>query len=222
MPKLSAVRKKFLAEATTRYKESLPGSQGEEYLAKRGLTHPRVLETVAKFRLGYVAEPLPGHEMYQGMLAIPYIRQSDNKEWSVVSMRFRCVTPGCEHPTHGKYMSEPGIPPRLFNTMALIQENDKIAICEGEIDTITAQACGVPAVGVAGVESWKDHFAEPFKGYETVYILADGDEPGMKFASKVAKTLPNAKILPSKPGHDVNSMFMTEGLGARFIKERIK
>lgn len=219
MPKLSAMQKRFLEEATKKYKAALPGSPGEEYLATRGLTSQAIADEVNRFCLGFVAEPLPGHEMFRGMLAIPYIRQAPGEKWSVVSMRFRCVTPDCEHPNHGKYMSAPGDTPRIFNTMALIKSDDTIAICEGEIDAITAHACGVPAIGIAGVESWKPHFKEPFLGYEVVYILADGDEPGMKFASKVAKTLPNAKILPSRAGEDVNSEVMK--FGKRALLERI-
>ena len=220
MPKLSSMQKKFLEEATRKYKAALPESPAAEYLETRGLNSPAIAEEVSKFCLGYVADPLPGHEMFRGMLAIPYIRQAPGGKWSVVSMRFRCVTPDCEHSNHGKYMSVPGDTPRIFNTMALIKSDDKIAICEGEIDAITANVCGIPAIGIAGVESWKPHFREPFLGYDVVYILADGDEPGMKFASKVTKTLPNAKILPSRQGEDVNSEVLK--YGKRALLERIK
>lgn len=215
MPKLSDVQKTFLREATSRYRESLPGSPAERYLESRGIS----AETANKFRLGYAAEPLPGHDMFRGMLAIPYMRWSPGSGWSVVSMRFRCVEPGCEHPTHGKYMSTPGDSPRIFNTLAVHQNEDTISVCEGEIDAITATANGIPAVGIAGVESWKTHFRKLFRGYETVFILADGDEPGMKFANKLAKTLPNAKIIPSAPGEDVNSEIQNNGPDA--LKEKV-
>lgn len=217
MPKLSDVQKKFLENATSQYRESLPGSPAEEYLASRGFQPGDT--AVGKFRLGYVADPLPGHEMYRGMLAIPYLRRSPDGFWTVVTMRFRCIQPGCEHPTHGKYMSSPGDPPRLFNTLALIDNDDTIAITEGEIDAISATISGIPAVGVAGVETWKDHFTEPFLGYETVFVLADGDEPGMKFAHNLSKKLPNVKIIPMSPGEDVNSEFVKDGLES--LKEKI-
>lgn len=215
MAKLSAMRKKFLWEAAGKYKASLAESPAAQYLESRGLLVPEA----AQFGLGYVADPLPGHEMYQGMLAIPYLRQAQGERWSVVSMRFRCVEPECEHDGHPKYRSEAGDTPRIFNTNALIKSDDRIAICEGEIDAITATIAGVPAIGIAGVESWKPHFREPFLGYEVVYILADGDDPGMKFASKLAKSLPNAKVLPSRPGEDVNSMFTK--FGPQSLLERV-
>lgn len=217
MPTLSDAQKKFLEEATTRYKKSLPESEAERFLAKRGLAGE---EDLQNFCLGYVADPLPGHEMFRGMLAIPYTRRSPNGGWSVVSMRFRCVESGCEHPSHGKYMSAPGDKPRMFNTLALQTSDDVIAICEGELDAITAKICGVPAVGIAGVEAWLPHFREPFRGYETVYILADGDEPGLRFANKLAKVLPNARILPSQHGEDVNSEMLQYGKGALLDKIR--
>lgn len=221
MPKLSAVQKRFLADATTAYKESLPGSVGEEFLASRGLTSEAIATEVSKFRLGYVEDALPGHEYYKGMLAIPYMRWSPGSGWSVVSIRFRCITAGCDHSGHPgeKYSTVSGDTPRLFNTRALLQADDTICICEGEIDTITATACGLHAVGVAGVKTWKKHFTEPFLGYETVYILADGDTAGMEFANGLAERLPNSKILPSSQGEDVNSEVMT--YGKNVLLERI-
>jgi DNA primase len=215
MPKLSNERKRYLAEAMFRYGRNLEDSPAVEYLDQRRLVGP----DVAKFRLGFVGDPLPGHDMYKGMLAIPYIRWSPGAGASVVSMRFRCITEGCDHPNHGKYMSAPGDSPRLYNTIAFLDNEDVIAICEGEIDTITATIAGIPAVGVAGVETWKPHFREPFLGYERVLILADGDDPGMRFANNVAKSLPNSTIVPCKPGEDVNSEYTKFGLES--LMERI-
>lgn len=155
--------------------------------------------------------------MYRGMLAIPYLRWSYG-EWSVVSIRFRCLDDH-EHEGHGKYNTVAGDRPRLFNTKALMTADDIICICEGELDTITAKACKVEAVGVPGATSWQRHFREPFLGYETVYVLADGDEPGIRFAEKVVKDLPNGKILPCPPGHDVNSLVLRDGPKA--LTERV-
>lgn len=220
MPKLSDVRKRFLAEATSRYAKSLPGSDAERFLVTRGLAAESIAEEVSRFRLGYVAEPLPGHEQYKGMLAIPYLRWSPGCGWSVVSIRFRCIVPHCAHEFHGKYNTVAGDTPRIYNTVALLRSDDRIAICEGEIDAITANVCGIPAVGIAGVKTWKDHFREPFLGYEVVYLLADGDNAGMEFANKLAKILPNSKILPCSNGEDVNSEVVKHGKS--YLLERVK
>src|SRR5690554_7306712 len=96
MPKLSDVQKKCLETATSQYRESLPGSPAEEYLASRGFQPDNT--AVGKFRLGYVADPLPGHEMYRGVLAIPELRRAPDGVWTVVTMRFRCGLAGCELP----------------------------------------------------------------------------------------------------------------------------
>ncbi|MBX6360073.1 MAG: toprim domain-containing protein [Acidobacterium ailaaui] len=207
MQTLSEEQKKLLAGATSRYHASLPGSPAAEYLDSRGLP----LTDVGRFRLGYVAEPVLGHEMYRGRLAIPYLRRSAAGQWTVVSMKFRCVQGGCRCENHPKYLGLPDIRPRMYNTVALTEEPDEIGISEGEIDAITATVAGIPTVGIPGVEAWRPHFWQPFLGYASVYILADGDGPGRKFAHELAKQLPNAKIIPMPDGEDVNSVVRAEG-----------
>lgn len=228
MPKLSSTQRQFLREATSKYHASLPGSPADEHLAGRGLyPSDRVRREVEKFRLGYVADPLPGHDMYRGMLAIPYLRRSEERDengdrtWSTVSMRFRCLIPDCEHNGHGKYMTTEGDRPRLFNTVALLRGSDNMLICEGEIDAITAQAYGYDAIAVPGASSWQKHFGEPLLGYESVFIMADGDKAGMDFARKVRQFLPNGRIIPCPPGEDVNS-WITNPDGFNAFKERVK
>jgi hypothetical protein len=166
------------------------------------------LSRVEAFKIGYVRDPIPGHEQYRGMLAIPYIRQNALKTWSVVTMRFRRI--GDSGGT--KYRTMPGDPPRLFNTVDAVRNEDEIAITEGEMDAIAASINGIPAVGVPGAEIWKSHFTDVFLGYERVWILADGDDAGLRFANTVAGLLGNAVIVPMDSGHDVNSMVSNHGI----------
>ena len=187
-----------------RYEGSLPGSPAEECLVSRGL------EDIQEFHLGYVADPLPGHEMYRGMLAIPYVRQHGRGKGFVVSMRFRCLADH-DHQGHGKYNTEPGDQPRLYNTVALTRDDGYVAITEGELDAIAAELCGVSAIGVPGATMWKPYFARAFAGYDTVYILTDGDDAGWRFGRSVADTLPNARIIPMPDGEDVNSVYRARG-----------
>lgn len=217
MQRLTDSQRHFLKEATSRYHQSLPGSPGEEYLGTRGLTAPSIREQVDKFRLGFVADPLPGHEIYKGMLAIPYLRWSQEHGWAVVSIRYRRIA---DSEGGGKYLTQAGDRPRLYNTLALLANSSKIAITEGEIDAITAQVCGIPTVGVPGSQAWRDHFREPFLGYRDVFILADGDEAGLQFAHNVAKTLFNAKVIPMPSGHDVNSLVIEQGKQALLSRLR--
>lgn len=193
-----------------------------EYLDnRRGLQADSVIQEINKFRLGFVADPLIGHEQYRGMLAIPYLRRSAEGGWDVVSLRFRCIEDhDCKALKHGKYRTVPGDRPRMYNTLALLQDTETIGISEGEIDALTASICGIPTVGIPGSTSWQPYFREPFLGYKTVYIFADGDAPGLKFAETVAKTMPNSKIIPMPDKQDVNSLYLSEGPKA--LLERIK
>lgn len=200
-------------EATARYHQSLPRSPAGAYLVSRGLfpSNPGV----EKFRLGYVAEPLAGHEQYRGMLAIPYLRKHPEHGWFVVSIRFRRLDG-----SKPKYLTVAGDQPWLYNTAALIGHSPVVAITEGEIDAITAQLCGIPAVGVPGVQTWQPYYRELFLGYRDVYVLADGDEPGLEFAAKLQRTLPNAKVIPMPSGMDVNALVIERGKQA--LLERLK
>lgn len=144
--------------------------------------------------------------MYRGCLSLPYIRWSHAHGWQVVSIRFRKLDG-----SKPKYMTVSGDRPRLYNTLALMNPGPAVAITEGEIDAISLEACGIPTVGVPGATSWQKHFPELFDGYREVYVFADGDEAGEKFAHTVAKTINNSRVIPCPPGEDVNSLFTKEG-----------
>ncbi|AIK67775.1 DNA primase [Mycobacterium phage Equemioh13] len=210
MQRLTESQRTYLWEATSRYRESLNGSPAAAYLESRGLLEHHV----RPFGLGYVEDPLPGHEYYRGCLAIPYMRWSPWRNWSVASIRFRRLDGGTP-----KYMTVAGDKPRLYNTVALTRYSRDMAITEGELDAVTAELCGVPCVGVPGSQMWKPHFRELFLGYRNVNILADGDDAGMEFARSVAKTLPNARVIPMPDGEDVNSLVTSQGKDA--LLERI-
>lgn len=208
MQRLSESQRAYLWESTSRYRESLPGSPAEGYLASRGVP------ARTPYGLGFVADPRPGHEMYRGCLSIPYMRWSQWRGWSVASIRFRRLDG-----RDPKYMTVAGDRPRIYNTAAMTRYSRDMAICEGEIDTITAELSGIPCVGLAGSQMWKPYMKELFLGYRNVNILADGDEAGMDFARQVAKTLPNARIIPMPDGSDVNDLVNTQGRQA--LLERI-
>ena len=196
---------KFLEQAVSTYWEQLQENEkAKEYLAGRQINGKG-------FFLGYVDNPLPGHERYRGCLCIPYLRYSAGTgRRSCCSIRFRDLNPNAK----AKYLTTPGDKPRLFNTEALMADRATIAISEGELDAIAVTEAGVPAVGVPGSSSWKPHFREPFVGYQTVYVLGDGDDAGRKFVSKVCKELSNAKPVLLPEGEDANSLILKEGKGA--------
>lgn len=202
--KQGQLQMELLGYATAKYAESI--SQAEDYLASRGITK----EAARLARLGVVAQPEPGHEAFEGRLAIPYITKS-----GVVDLRFRSLNPAVEP----KYMGMVGATTRLYNVLDIERAGDWIGICEGELDTLTLSAMvGIPCVGVPGANSWKKHYTRLLADFERIFVFADGDQPGKEFASSLARELP-VTIIPMDDGEDVNSSYVK--YGADYIKEKM-
>lgn len=147
------------------------------------------------------------------MLAIPYLTAS-----GVTTLRFRCIqSHDCkeiEH--HTRYRSVPGDTPRIYNPTALNRQEDYLCVCEGEIDTMTAHAAGLPTIGVGGASAWKKIFRRCIQGYGTVYVLADADDSGsgMQLARQIVSEVPHGQIVSMPTGHDVNSLVQARGYPA--------
>ena len=203
--KLTYSQKKSLQEAVERYNQSL--SQAEQYLLERGLT----LKEGNQFLLGVVSDPLPGHEPYKDRLVIPYLTRT-----GVVDVRFRSMDS-----TEPKYLGLPGATTHLFNVSALFRAEEYIAVCEGEIDTITLDSkVNIPTIGVPGANNWKKHYYKLLADFEKVVIFADGDQAGNDFARQLAKELGTVTIISMPEGEDVNSIYVKHGAG--FFKEKIQ
>ncbi|MFB8199410.1 toprim domain-containing protein [Kitasatospora purpeofusca] len=211
-------------EAARDYRDQYKGSPAEKYMDARGLG-----EVAARFGVGYVGSARTGHERSRGMLVIPYTRPAGGGH-GVATLRFRCIADGCvrgengeylapsrkeNHQGHGKYQSLPGDHPRLYNTGALIVSSPYIALSEGEFDAQASEMAGVPCVAAQGTSAWRPHFNPALAGYETVFIIADNDEPGIAAADKRAAELPNGKvIILGNEGSDINSFVHSQGAGA--------
>lgn len=194
LPKLSGQRRTLLAKATAEYSSRLEGSPAEEYLVSRGIP----VEIAVRFKLGYVAEPVDGHESrFQGKLSIPYLTPT-----GPVGMRFRRLDGKSEF----KYDSEEGQRTQLFNVLDLHKSDPWIAVCEGELDTVVMSGVvGVPAIGLPGVEHWQmkaNIWSKLLQDYETVFLALDPDEAGKKFIPMIARSVENAVVV-ELPG-DVN------------------
>lgn len=194
--KQSISQRELLTRAAKYYYHAI--DQAEDYLEERGIP----LELARQARLGVVVDPFTGHENYQGRLSIPYITRS-----GVVDLRFRSLDG--QDP---KYMGLPGATTHLYNVSSFFHAHDYIAVCEGEIDTLTLSlCCNIPAVGVPGVNNWKKHYNRLLQDFETVYVFSDGDQPGMDFAKSLVRELSNVTIIQMPDGEDVNSMFKKHG-----------
>jgi DNA primase len=123
-------------------------------------------------------------------------------------------------PEEPKYMGMPGTSTRLYNVRALHEAGSFICVCEGEIDAITlSYSCSIPAVGVPGVNAWKPHYGRLLADFETIYVFADGDQPGTDFAKSLSKDFNNVIIMQMPEGEDVNSMFLANG--SDYFKEKV-
>lgn len=213
MKPLSRSSRKSLEAAVAAYQRDV--SLAERYLKARGIDQ----EWAENFRLGVVADPLPGHERFVGRLAIPSLCYDGHP----VSLRFRCLEDhDCREAGHPKYLGMGGVDTRLFNPRALHAEGDVIGIAEGEIDAISLNIAGIPAVGVTGAMSWKEHHPRCFAGYPTVLVFADSDPAGDDFATNVSRSIvQGARVVRMKHGFkDVNDLLVAEGPDA--IRELIR
>ena len=194
--KQSISQRESLTRAAKYYHSAL--HEAEDYLAGRGIT----LEAATRARLGVVLEPLTGHEAYINRLAIPYITRS-----GVVDVRFRSLDL-----SEPKYMGMAGASTHLYNVGSLFRASSYICICEGEIDTITLDAvCGIPAVGVPGVNNWKKHYTRLLADFDKVFLFADGDNAGTDFGKSLSRELGNLIVVQMPEGEDVNSMYRLHG-----------
>lgn len=208
LPKLSGQRRALLAKATAEYSSRLEGSPAEEYLTGRGVP----VEVAQRFRLGYVAEPVDGHEdRFRGKLSIPYLTPT-----GPVGMRFRRL--GENGP---KYDSEEGQRTQLFNVVDLHKSDPWIVLCEGELDTVVMSGVvGVPAIGLPGVEHWQmksNVWSKLLQDYDTVFLALDPDEAGRKFLSMIKRDVENPVVV-DLPG-DVNET--VNEYGADWLLEKM-
>lgn len=201
---LSLEQRASLEEAVSLYEQHR--SQVDGYLRERGFDPA----TVERFRLGYVHSPIRGHERMVGRLAIPAIGPKGN----VYSIRFRALDD-----SEPKYLGLPGIPTRLFNVRAIAQARDVIAINEGELDAMSVEQAGVPAVGVVGVTNWKPHFPRLFEGLR-VLVIGDNDEAGQAFVKRVLTELPEGHAVTLDPKYgDMNAVLQQEGVAG--VREQL-
>lgn len=196
----SQSRKEWLGDLTERYRAALT-PEVLSYLGSRGLGS----ESVSDARLGLVVDPDPVHEKYRGWLSLPYITPT-----GVVYMRFRCLEDH-DHEGHGKYEGPVGEETHLYNVAGLHGGGDMVAVCEGELDTLTLIDAGIPAVGVPGATAFKSFYTRLFEDFPKVLVVGDGDLAGRRFASEVAGKIANGFARPMPEGEDVNSYYVQRG-----------
>lgn len=202
---LSESQREMLEEAAQTYQATLT-RDAARYLHGRRISE----EAADTFRLGVVSEPFPGHGKFHGFLSIPYI----GHDGRILTIRFRCLQ---EHDHrshgHGKYMSIPEDPSRIYNVRAATQADDEIHVTEGEIDAITLNMIGLPAIAIPGAQGWQRHHRHVLEGFQRVWVWGDPDDAGAQFTQKVTRALSRAKGV-RLPGGDVNEIYKAGGRDA--------
>jgi DNA primase len=200
---LTTAQRQFFESAASTYQSDLAAdTSAQAYLEKRGFSP----QDAATFRLGVVNRPLVGHEGYRGRLVIPYITPA-----GVVNMRFRCLRKhDCKAENCPKYLGPEDRKANLYNVLDLKKDSSFVGITEGELDAMTLSICGIPAVGVPGVEGWEPYFARCLADFDVIYSFADGDTAGRKFSKFLAKEA-KARIVRLPQGQDVNSIYQEGG-----------
>lgn len=206
MARLSKEQRQYLERAWETYAPHLGGA--EEWLAGRGIE----LEHARSRGLGVVTNPLPGHEPAKGYLAIPYLTRS-----GPVNFNFRCIQDhNCkEIPNHSKYWRRKGSGVNVYGVMSIAQADDWIVATEGEIDALTWQQIGVPAIAIPGAENWKDYWANLLEDFSRVYLAEDGDNAGKDLWIAMSEHVDQSNTMVVRmrmpDGEDSNSMYLKAG-----------
>jgi len=202
---LSEESRESLGMLAERYHGALmrpEGSLALSCLSGRGISGT----VIGSFRLGVVDGSEPDHAEYEGRISIPYV----TKLGGVVGFKFRAI----EDDGSPKYLSN-HMPVRIYNPLAFerAEQLGYIGITEGEFDAMIATAeCGIPSVGVPGVDTWKSHpeWRLLFDGFPRVLVFKDQDEPGEKLANRIIADIDTA-VAVSLPLKDVNATFLEYG-----------
>lgn len=199
-------------EAATRAYQAALTPEAARYLLARGLGEEEVLTA----RVGVVTDPMPGHAKYRGMLAIPYLTAKGEP----LSLRFRCIQDhDCRSLSHGKYMSMPDEPVRVYNVGAIHRAEGELHIAEGEFDALILQKVGLDAVAIPGAQSWRPHHRLMVAGFSKVWVWGDPDEAGADFVNKITRAVRNASgVRLSRRDGDVTDIYKAGGADAVLAK----
>ena len=92
---------------------------------------------------------------------------------------------------------------------------DRLLLCEGELDTLSAVSAGFPAVGIAGAKLWKDSWADLLRPWAGRIVIAyDNDESGRLGSEELAEklalcSLPIPTRLRLPEGADLNEVLLS-------------
>jgi hypothetical protein len=111
---------------------------------------------------------------------IPYADQNGEQ----VATRYR-ISPGGDD----RFRWEKGSKATLYGLHKLEEAHDAsyVLLVEGESDCHTAWYRGLPAIGVPGVDNWRDEWAEHLNGISKIFVMVEPDEAGKKLWENLTK-----------------------------------
>lgn len=142
-------------------------ARAREYLQTRGLND----ETIKAFRIGQSGD---------SAVMFPYFKGGE-----LVNVKYRTIR-------EKKMWQESGAEPSLFNRDRIGPKLTELVITEGEIDAMTWDQYGLPAVSVpSGVRDtrWVEVEWEWLERFDTVYLSFDMDSAGEEAVKEVARRL---------------------------------
>lgn len=87
-----------------------------------------------------------------------------------------------------------GAEAQIYDWESLNDDDDKVVICEGELDRLALLFRNINAVtSTHGAMTFKEDWCDKFDKQKKIYICYDNDEAGRKGAERVAKMLHNGK-----------------------------
>jgi putative DNA primase/helicase len=104
---------------------------------------------------------------------IPYA----DRDGELLANRYRIALGGDD-----KFRWERGSTTTFYGLHKLEEAHDAgyVLLVEGESDCHTAWYRGLPAVGVPGVDNWRDEWAEHLNGIPKIFVVIEPDEAGKK------------------------------------------
>lgn len=119
----------------------------------------------------------PHHK--KNVVRIPYF----NKDKEEISVRFRLSLEGKD-----RFRWKTGDKPFLYGLWRF-NASSNVILCEGESDSLTLWFNGFNALGVPGVNNWKDERDAPhLKDIETIYVVIEPDTGGQAFEEKIRQS----------------------------------
>ena len=97
-----------------------------------------------------------------------------------------------------------------------------VILVEGESDSWTVWAAGLPALGIPGASTWRREWPSYLEGIATAYVWREPDTGGDTLAAKVAATLPDVRIIDAPPGvKDASQLWLSLDADADAFRRRM-